>query len=157
MSGEQSVEFQELGLPLMNEIRGRVYDEANKLDTSCRAQYSLLVLSRICRPISFLYVLVYVTGLKLGRKDDLPIGKKEWCKHLNTHKARIHKPWEPTAYTTNTLIMTCSMRSRSLRSSFNAKGDSSNKLYFSTAPKHKKDSVGPDSFSNERPKISVSS
>lgn len=87
MTGEQSVAFWKLGLTLRTKLRGRVYDEANKLDTSLRAQYSLSVLSRICRLILSLYVLVYVTGQKLGRDDEHPIGMKNWCKHLSTHNA----------------------------------------------------------------------
>lgn len=85
--GMQLVDSRENGLPRKNEIRGRVHDEAYELDTSGRAQYTLLVLSRICRPESFTYDQVRVTGLNIGVNDVNFIKDKYWCKHLNTQKA----------------------------------------------------------------------
>lgn len=74
--GEQSIDTWDTGLPLKNKLKGRVYGEANKLDTSRRARYSLQVLSRICRPGSILYAQVCVTESKFGKIDVNPIGNK---------------------------------------------------------------------------------
>lgn len=152
--GMQSVDLQEGGLPRKKVIGGRVQDEDNKLDTSRRAQYSLLVLSRICRPGSSFYDQVRVTGINFDKDGVNSIEETNWCKHLNTHQACIHKPWELTAYASGLLA---SKRSRNLRSSIPAKEDSLSKLYYSTTPKHKKGPLGPDSPSGERPTVPVSS
>lgn len=151
--GMQLVDSRLDGLPRQNEIRGRVHDEAYKLDTSGRAQYSLLVQSRICRPESFIYDPVRGTGPNIGINDVNFIKNKYWCKHLNTQQAWIHKPWELTAYAAGLLAST---RSRNPRSSLTAKGDSLSKLYFSSASKHT-GTLGPDSPKGERPTVPVSS
>lgn len=83
----QSVDLLRHGLPRGKVIGGRVYDEDYELDTSKRAQYSLLILSRICRSRSSLYDQVRVIGQKFGRDDVTLIRDHKRCKHLSTHKA----------------------------------------------------------------------
>lgn len=152
--GMQSVDLLRHGLPRRKIIGGRVYDEDYKLDTSRRAQYSLLALSRICRSRSSLYDQVRVIGQRFGRDDVTLIRDQRRCKHLSTHKAWISKPWELTAYASGLSVST---RGRNPRSSLLAKGGSSNKLYSSLTPKHKKGALEPDSPKSERSKVPVSS
>lgn len=154
--GMQSVDSRENGLPRKIEIGGRVHDEDYELDTSRRAQYSLLIPSRICRSESSIQIRVRVTGSNIYIDDVNSIESNNWCKHLNTQKASTHKPWELTAYAPGILTPGC-MRGRNPRSSFTAKGDSLSRLYSSLTPKHKKGILGPDSPQGERPTIPVSS
>lgn len=151
--GMQSVDPQEFGLPLTNEMRGEVQGEVNKLDTSWRAQYSLLVLSRICRPKSFIYVQVCETGLIHDMNGVNSIELTKWCKRLNTsQQSWICKPWERTAYASDIFG---SMRSRNPRISLLVKEGNLNKLYSTSASKHYKGTSGPDSPIGERPTVSV--
>lgn len=79
---------------------GLLYGQVDELDTSSWAKYTLVVLSRICRPLSILWRRVHVIFANFNRIDDVHIWIQliiDGCKVLSNNVFKQCKPGEVTA------------------------------------------------------------